>query len=64
MSESPRIARMTCPGCGAEMNPHAEKPVVPMPDVETSRVDWALGVLLEEVHQCPACGWVESRRVV
>lgn len=56
-----RIVPMTCPGCGAQMNVHAEKPVDPVTRAETERVD-ALGPLIEEIHQCPGCGTVQSRR--
>jgi ribosomal protein S27AE len=41
---------MTCPGCGAEMNHHADK-LVCGDD----------GEQIEEFHQCPACGSVGSR---
>jgi predicted RNA-binding Zn-ribbon protein involved in translation (DUF1610 family) len=62
MSERSPIARMLCPGCGAVMNPHAEKPVEPPGGADAPHVDWMVGGAVEEVHQCPACGWVESRR--
>ena len=58
-----RIVPMTCAACGALMNPHAEKPVVPLTEAEATAVDWAVGGLVEEVHQCPQCGGVQSRRV-
>lgn len=58
-----QIATMTCEECNATMNPHAEKPVVPISAEEAGRVDPAVGVLIEEVHQCPHCGSVQSRRV-
>jgi predicted RNA-binding Zn-ribbon protein involved in translation (DUF1610 family) len=60
--ELQRIERMLCPGCGAEMNPHAEKPVVPAGAGELTHVEWTLGAVVEEIHQCPECGRVESRR--
>jgi predicted RNA-binding Zn-ribbon protein involved in translation (DUF1610 family) len=63
MNERSRIARMTCPGCGTEMNPHAEKPMVPPPDAEDGPAGWLVVGIIEEVHQCPACGHMESRRV-
>jgi predicted RNA-binding Zn-ribbon protein involved in translation (DUF1610 family) len=56
-----QIARMNCPECGAEMNPHAEKPVEPLTRVEAARADWVLGGMIEEIHECPRCGRVESR---
>lgn len=55
------IQRMSCPACGAEMNPHAEKLVAPRTASEAAQTDPAMGGLVEEVHQCPACGRVESR---
>lgn len=65
MTDSPSalpIARMTCPACGAQMNPHAEKPAVPVTASEAARADWMLGGIVEEIHQCPICGNVASRR--
>jgi predicted RNA-binding Zn-ribbon protein involved in translation (DUF1610 family) len=47
------MARWQCPRCGEEMNPHAEKLVYAEGAAE----------LLEEIHACPRCGNVESRRV-
>jgi uncharacterized Zn finger protein len=52
--------KLRCPGCGAEMNCHAEK-------VDSSRSraegygDPALEGVLVEFHTCPACGYVEER---
>ena len=57
------IARMTCPACGAQMNPHAEKLVDPVTASEARETDSTLGGLIEQVHQCPSCGRVESRRI-
>jgi predicted RNA-binding Zn-ribbon protein involved in translation (DUF1610 family) len=47
------MVRLRCPRCGAEMNRHAEKLVYAEGAAE----------LLEEVHACPRCGNVESRRM-
>lgn len=58
------IGRMKCPACGAQMNPHAEKPTLPVDASEAARVDWGVGGVVEEIHQCPACGRVESRRTL
>ena len=58
-----RIVRMTCGACDATMNPHAEKAVVPVTDDEAATIDWAIGGVVEEIHQCPRCGNVQSRRV-
>jgi len=57
-----QIAPMTCETCGERMNAHAEKPVVPVSGDEVDRADPVIGVI-EEVHQCPHCGAVRSRRV-
>jgi hypothetical protein len=43
------------------MNPHAEKVVAPRTAAEAAHADPALGGVVEEFHQCPACGRVESR---
>jgi predicted RNA-binding Zn-ribbon protein involved in translation (DUF1610 family) len=61
-STTTRIVRMRCDGCGVQMNPHAEKPAAPVTAAEAARADWALGGLVEEIHHCPACGRVQSRR--
>jgi hypothetical protein len=58
-----RIAPMTCEGCGETMNAHAEKPVVPITSEEAERADGGLDGLIEEIHQCPGCGRVQSRRI-
>ena len=58
-----QIAPMTCGGCGATMNPHAEKPVEPVTRLETERMDASVGALIEEIHQCPDCHNVHSRRL-
>jgi len=60
---TPTRQPMTCPKCGAVMNAHAEKPTEPRDAAEAS-VAGAGGMLfIEEVHQCPRCGNVESRRI-
>ena len=53
---------MTCDGCGARMNAHAEKPVVPLGPAEAVGADPAFDGIIEEIHQCPRCGRVQSRR--
>jgi predicted RNA-binding Zn-ribbon protein involved in translation (DUF1610 family) len=53
---------MTCPACGVAMNCHAEKPVDPLDAKEAEAMDPHLGGMIEEVHTCPACGRVASRR--
>ena len=58
-----QIVPMTCAACDVTMNPHAEKPVDPVSADEAERADQASVGLLEEIHQCPRCGGVRSRRV-
>jgi hypothetical protein len=43
------------------MNPHAEKLMAARTATEEAAVDPALGGVVKEIHQCPACGAVESR---
>ena len=45
------------------MNAHAEKPIEPRDADEASVAGAGTMLLIEEVHQCPRCGNVESRRV-
>jgi predicted RNA-binding Zn-ribbon protein involved in translation (DUF1610 family) len=59
-----QIAPMTCAACGVTMNPHAEKPVEPISADEAERADQNPDGLIEEIHQCPRCGDVRSRRVL
>lgn len=54
--------KVICPKCGDEMNHHADKPGEPLTPEDNKRVDPRLGVIIEEIHGCPACGAVESRR--
>jgi predicted RNA-binding Zn-ribbon protein involved in translation (DUF1610 family) len=49
-----------CPGCGAEMNRHAEK-VDYSRTPEEGAADPTFEGLLVEFHTCPACGYVEER---
>ena len=58
-----KTRKMVCPECGVEMNQHAEKLVDPRNAQEAARVDPALGGLIDEMHSCPKCGKVETRRV-
>jgi len=51
---------MICPSCGSEMNHHAEK--LELPTGPADVVDPVLGGVVEEVHACPACGAMASRR--
>jgi len=57
-----KTKKMTCPECGVELNQHAEKLLDPRNAAEAAQADAALGGLIEEMHTCPQCGKVESRR--
>jgi predicted RNA-binding Zn-ribbon protein involved in translation (DUF1610 family) len=58
----PDTKKMICPDCGIEMNYHAEKLDYAAALTDPEAVDPDLGGVLEEVHTCPRCGKVESRR--
>ena len=45
-----------------EMNHHAEKIDYTASLHEWSATDTLFGGILEEVHSCPACGNIETRR--
>lgn len=51
---------LICPRCGATMNRHAEKLILSSP--ADPGVDPALGGYVEEMHTCPGCGQLGSRR--
>lgn len=53
--------RMQCPRCGATMNHHADKLVVPTDADSIGRLDPVLGGVIQETHTCPACANVEFR---
>jgi predicted RNA-binding Zn-ribbon protein involved in translation (DUF1610 family) len=53
---------MMCPQCGIEMNYHAEKIDYITALTEPNAVDPDLGGIVEEVHTCPGCGNMETRR--
>jgi uncharacterized protein (DUF2225 family) len=53
--------RIRCPGCGAEMNRHAEKVDYSRTLEEGTVGDPAFEGVLVEFHTCPACGYVEER---
>jgi predicted amidophosphoribosyltransferase len=54
-------APILCPRCGAPMNPHAEKPCEPLTREEAEAAARTLGYVIEAVHQCPKCGYIEAR---
>ena len=47
---------MICEQCGVEMNRHAEKIDYHAGLEEAELIDPAFGGVLEESHECPACG--------
>jgi len=57
-----RIEVMICPNDGTAMNCHAEKPVDPQSLEEARAAETGAGVV-EQVHECPRCGAVGSRRI-
>lgn len=50
-----------CPGCGAEMNFHAEKLDYSRALAEPDAFDPELGGVLVEFHACAPCGFVLER---
>jgi ribosomal protein S27AE len=54
--------KIICPKCGNEMNHHADKLVDPVRVEDLKHMNPALGGVIEEMHHCPGCGAVESRR--
>ena len=53
--------KMICPKCGGEMNHHADKLIYSSEKSVTVKPDPSLGGLIEETHNCPACGAIASR---
>jgi ribosomal protein S27AE len=53
---------MNCPKCGAVMNHHADKLIDPQNAEDVDRVDPIVGGVIEQIHGCPNCGNVASRR--
>jgi hypothetical protein len=51
-----------CPQCKIAMNYHAEKIDYAAALTEPDAADPDLGGILEEVHTCPKCGGIETRR--
>ena len=54
--------KMICPKCGDEMNHHADKLVDPVKPEDLKHFNPTLSGVIEEMHYCPGCGAVESRR--
>jgi transcription elongation factor Elf1 len=57
-----RIEIMMCAKCGIPMNCHAEKPVEPCDADETRAWERGEGPV-EQIHTCPSCGAIDSRRL-
>jgi predicted RNA-binding Zn-ribbon protein involved in translation (DUF1610 family) len=57
-------SKMICPGCGAEMNRHAEKIDYTAALDKDAADDEDAGGILEEIHACPKCGETQARRKV
>ena len=53
---------MICPKCGAEMNHHADKLVDPVTPEDRKHFNYTLSGMIEEMHSCPGCGAVASRK--
>ena len=53
---------MMCPQCGIEMNYHAEKIDYLAALDDLAAIDPDLGGVVEEIHACPGCGNMETRR--
>jgi len=53
--------RISCPGCGAPMNRHAEKLDTTTVPAKTDTTDLGLGGVVEEFHTCPACKFIVKR---
>ena len=58
----PETTKMMCPECGLEMNYHAEKLDYTAALTDPEAVDPDLGGVLEEVHTCPGCGQIGTRK--
>ena len=53
---------MMCPQCGIEMNYHAEKIDYTAALTDPDTIDPDFGGVVEEIHTCPGCGNVGTRR--
>jgi predicted RNA-binding Zn-ribbon protein involved in translation (DUF1610 family) len=53
---------MMCPHCGVAMNYHAEKIDYLAALTDPAAVDPDIGGVVEEIHTCPECGQIETRR--
>lgn len=55
-------AKMICRACGGEMNFHAEKINQSARADPESGTSAEFGGVVEEIHTCPACAGIASRR--
>jgi transposase len=55
-------SKMMCPDCQVEMNYHAEKLDYTAACTDPDAIDPDLGGVLEEIHTCPGCGKIGTRR--
>jgi len=53
---------MMCPQCGIEMNYHAEKIDYMAALDDLAAIDPDFGGVVDEIHACPGCGNMETRR--
>lgn len=58
----PQTSPLMCPQCSIEMNYHAEKIDYLAALTDSDAIDPDFGGILEEVHTCPGCGQVGTRR--
>jgi hypothetical protein len=57
-----KTKKMICSECGIEMNYHAEKIDYTAALTDPDAVDPDLGGVLEEIHTCPGCGQIGTRK--
>jgi hypothetical protein len=62
MAETHKTPQMICPDCKVEMNYHAEKLDYMAAETDPDALDPDLDGILEEVHACPRCGQMGTRR--
>jgi len=60
-SKKGKTTKMRCGHCGHEMNFHAEK-VNQSARADSESDSAEFGGVVEEIHTCPACGAIATRR--
>jgi hypothetical protein len=55
---------MMCLQCGIEMNYHAEKIDYMAALTDSDAIDPDFGGVVEEIHTCPGCGTMGTRKAV